>query len=57
MHLIDSLETKTDWGKIFGVVDSLYNDTGFSSNADNFARATAVEKAIAKFSDLERDRS
>ena len=54
MHLIDSLETKTDWGKIFGVVDSLYNDKGFSSNADNFARATAVEKAIAKFSDLER---
>jgi hypothetical protein len=54
MHLIDSLETKTDWGKIFGVVDSLYNDKGFTSNADNFARATAVEKAIAKFSDLER---
>tara|TARA_B100001094_G_scaffold327296_1_gene385175 strand:+ start:46179 stop:46730 length:552 start_codon:yes stop_codon:yes gene_type:complete len=54
MHLIDSLEAKTDWGKIFGVVDSLYNDKGFSSNADNFARATAVEKAIAKFSDLDR---
>ena len=54
MHLIDSLETKTDWGKIFGVVDSLYNDKGFTSNADNFARATAVEKAIASFSDLER---
>ena len=54
MHLIDSLEAKTNWGKIFGVVDSLYNDRGFSSNADNFARATAVEKAIAKFSDLDR---
>ena len=54
MHLIDSLETRTDWSKIFGVVDSLYNDKGFSSNADNFARATAVEKAIAKFSDLVR---
>ena len=54
MHLIDSLESNTDWGKIFGVVDSLYNDKGFSSNADNFARATAVEKAIAKFSDLVR---
>ena len=54
MHLIDSLEVKTDWGKIFGVIDSLYNDKGFSSNADNFARATAVEKAIAKFSDLDR---
>ena len=54
MHLIDSLESNTDWGKIFGVVDSLYNDKGFSSNADNFARATAVEKAIAKFSDLIR---
>ena len=54
MHLIDSLETKTDWGKIFGIVDSLYSDKGFTSNADNFARATAVEKAIAKFSDLER---
>ena len=54
MHLIDSLETKTDWGKIFGVVDSLYSDKGFTSNADNFARSTAVEKAIAKFSDLIR---
>ena len=54
MHLIDSLETRTDWSKIFGVVDSLYNDKGFSSNADNFARATAIEKAIAKFSDLVR---
>lgn len=54
MHLIDSLEAKTDWGKIFGVVDSLYNDKGFSSNADNFARATAVEKAIAKFSAMQR---
>lgn len=54
MHLIDSLETRTDWGKIFGVIDSLYNDTGFVSSADNFTRATAVEKAIAKFSDLKR---
>tara|TARA_Y100000994_G_scaffold135803_1_gene111231 strand:- start:747 stop:1298 length:552 start_codon:yes stop_codon:yes gene_type:complete len=54
MHLIDHLETGADWGKIFGVVDSLYNDRGFSSNADNFARATAVEKAIAKFSNLIR---
>ena len=35
MHLIDHLETGADWGKIFGVVDSLYNDKGFSSNADN----------------------
>ena len=54
MHLIEHLESKVDWNKIFGVVDSLYNDKGFSSNADNFARATAVEKAIAKFSDLVR---
>ena len=54
MHLIDHLETGADWGKIFGVVDSLYSDKRFSSNADNFARATAVEKAIAKFSNLIR---
>ena len=41
MHLIDSLETKTDWSKIFGVVDSLYNDTGFiDSNADTFCPET-----------------
>ena len=50
MHLIDHLETQVQWGKVFGVVDSLYNDKGFTSNADNFARATAVEKAISKFS-------
>ena len=54
MHLIDHLESEVNWGKIFGVVDSLYNDPGFSSNADNFARATAVEKAIAKYSGLIR---
>ena len=36
------------------MVDSLYNDKGFSSNADNFARATAVEKALAKYSGLVR---
>jgi hypothetical protein len=53
-HLIDHLEKGVNWDKVFGVVDSLYSDEGFSSNADNFARATAVEKGIAKFSDLVR---
>ncbi len=53
-HLIDHLETGVNWNKVFGVVDSLYSDKGFSSNADNFARATAVEKGIAKFSNLVR---
>jgi len=53
-HLIDHLETGVNWNKVFGVVDSLYSDKGFSSNADNFARATAVEKGLAKFSDLVR---
>jgi hypothetical protein len=53
-HFIDHLETSVDWNKVFGVVESLYNDKGFSSNADNFARATTVEKAISKFSDLQR---
>ena len=54
MHFIDHLETGVNWNKVFGVVDSLYNDPGFSSNADNFARSTAVEKALAKFSNLTR---
>ena len=53
-HLIDHLETGVNWNKLFGVVDSLYSDKGFSSNADNFARATTVEKALAKFSNLIR---
>ena len=53
-HFIDHLETSVDWNKVFGVVDSLYSDDGFTSNADNFTRATAVEKALAKFSDLDR---
>ncbi|NBR62444.1 MAG: hypothetical protein EBT86_12610 [Actinobacteria bacterium] len=53
-HLIDHLETGVNWNKVFGIVDSLYSDKGFSSNADNFARATAVEKGLAKFSDLVR---
>ncbi len=53
-HIIDHLESNTNWDKIFGVVDDLYSDDGFSSNADNFDRATTVEHAIAAFSDLVR---
>ena len=53
-HFIDHLETGVNWNKVFGVVDSLYSDKGFSSNADNFARATTVEKALSKFSNLIR---
>ena len=48
------LEQNVNWDKVFGVVDSLYSDKGFTSNADNFARATMVEKALDKFSNLER---
>ena len=48
------LEQNVNWDKVFGVVDSLYSDKGFTSNADNFARATMVEKAIDKFSNLKR---
>ena len=48
------LEDSVNWNKVFGVIDSLYNDTGFTSNADNFARATMVEKALDKFSNLKR---
>ena len=54
MNFIEQLETKVNWNRVFGVVDSLYSDKGFTSNADNFARATMVEKAIDKFSNLER---
>ena len=53
-HFIQHLEQNVNWDKVFGVVDSLYSDDGFTSNADNFARATMVEKAIDKFSNLER---
>ena len=52
--LIDHLESEVNWKKIFGVVDSVYSDDGFTTNADNFTRATTIEKAIAKFSDLKR---
>ena len=54
MNFIEQLETKVDWNRVFGVVDSLYSDKGFTSNADNFARATMVEKALDKFSDIDR---
>ena len=53
-HFIDHLEKGVDWNRVFGVVDSLYTDPGFTSNADNFARATMVEKALDKNSDLIR---
>ena len=54
MNIIKELETNVDWNRVFGVVDSLYSDKGFTSNADNFARATMVEKALDKFSDINR---
>lgn len=53
-HFIDHLERSVGWNKVFGVVDSLYSDDGFTSNADNFTRATAVERALDKFSGLVR---
>jgi len=53
-HFIDHLEKGVDWDRVFGVIDSLYTDPGFTSNADNFARATMVEKALDKNSDLIR---
>ena len=49
-NFIQHIEQDVNWNKVFGVVDSLYNDKGFTSNADNFARATMVEKALDKFS-------
>ena len=52
--LTHELQDSVNWNKVFGVIDSLYNDTGFTSNADNFARATMVEKALDKFSNLKR---
>ena len=54
MNIIKELETTVDWNRVFGVVDSLYSDEGFTSNADNFARATMVEKALDKFSNIDR---
>ena len=53
-NFIQHLEQNVNWNKVFGVVDSLYSDKGFTSNADNFARATMVEKALDKFSNLKR---
>ena len=53
-NLIDHLETGVNWNKVFGVVRSTYGDPGFTSRADNFTKSTTIEKALAKFSDLER---
>ncbi len=53
-NFIQHIEQDVNWNKVFGVVDSLYSDKGFISNADNFARATMVEKALDKFSNLQR---
>jgi len=54
MHFIDYLESQVNWNKTFGVVDSVYSDDGFTSNADNFIRSICVEKAIEKFSNVQR---
>jgi|LakMenE18May11ns_1017448.scaffolds.fasta_scaffold9751230_1 hypothetical protein len=53
-HLIDLLETKVDWNKVFGVVEDLYNDPGFTSRADNFIVSSSVELALSEFSPLFR---
>lgn len=53
-NLIDHLETGVNWNKVFGVVCSTYGDKGFTSRADNFTKSTTIEKALAKFSDLNR---
>ena len=53
-NLIDHLETGVNWNKVFGVSCSTYSDSGFTSRADNFTKSTTIEKALAKFSDLER---
>ena len=54
MNLIDLLETEVDWNKVFGVVEDLYNDPGFTSRADNFIVSSSVELALAEFSPLFR---
>jgi hypothetical protein len=54
MHFIDYLETEVNWNKVFGVVDSVYSDEGFKSNADNFKRSDIIERAIEKFSNVVR---
>ena len=54
MTFTQHLEEGVNWDKVFGVIDSTYSDGGFTSNADNFARATMVEKALDKFSNLQR---
>ncbi len=53
-NLIDHLETCVNWNKVFGVVCSTYRDAGFTSRADNFTKSTTIEKALAKFSGLDR---
>ena len=30
MNFIEQLETKVNWNRVFGVVDSLYSDKGFN---------------------------
>jgi len=53
-NLIDHLETDVNWNKVFGVVCGVYSDSGFTSRADNFTKSTTIEKALAKFSNLNR---
>lgn len=54
MNLIDVLETQVDWNSVFGVVEDLYYDPGFTSRADNFIVSSSVELALEAFSPLMR---
>jgi len=53
-HLVDHLEEDVNWNKFFSIADALYSDKGFSTNADNFARTVALEKALSACSSLIR---
>jgi hypothetical protein len=53
-HIVDHLEKEVDWSRFFGIVDSLYADKGFSTNADNFTRVIALEKALDACSGFNR---
>lgn len=48
----NKLQKSIDWSAFFSLAQDVFQDPGFQSNADNFARATLFEMALEQLSSM-----
>ena len=51
-HIKNRLQESINWDAFFSLAQDVFQDPGFQSNADNFARATLFEMALEKLSSM-----